>query len=121
MPSPIVHIEFSSLDRRASTDFYSAVFGWEPFHIDEMNYSTMSTGQEGIGVGINPVTENTPAGTVSVYIHSDDIDATLAKIESAGGKTILPKSEIPNTGWFASFSDPTGNIVALYTPLTPPA
>ncbi len=52
-----------------------------------------------------------------VYISTDDIDASLAKAESLGGKIVLPKSEIPDTGWFGFFSDPTGNVVGLYTPL----
>lgn len=68
-----------------------------------------------MGGGLNPVSENNPAGTVSVYIGTDDIEATLAKIEANGGKTLMPKSEIPQTGWFAFFQDPSGNNVALYT------
>jgi predicted enzyme related to lactoylglutathione lyase len=54
-------------------------------------------------------------GDVIVYISTDDIEATLAKVEELGGKTLLPKTEIPNMGWFAFFSDPTGNRVGLYT------
>jgi predicted enzyme related to lactoylglutathione lyase len=70
------------------------------------------------GGGFNPISETYPAGTVIVYIEADDIDATLAKIEANGGKVVLPKSEIPNTGWFAFFTDPTGNQVALYKSLS---
>jgi predicted enzyme related to lactoylglutathione lyase len=48
---------------------------------------------------------------------TDDIDSSLAKAESHGGKNVTPKTEIPNTGWFGFFSDPTGNLIGLYTPL----
>ncbi|MFQ5616249.1 MAG: VOC family protein, partial [Anaerolineales bacterium] len=112
---PFVHIEFSTKDRKEAADFYGSVFGWEMQHIDDMNYTMFSTGEGQIGGGLNPVQENYPAGTVSVYIGTEDIEATLAKIEASGGKTLVPKSEIPNTGWFAFFSDPTGNMVGLYT------
>jgi hypothetical protein len=54
-------------------------------------------------------------GDVMVYIDSPDIEADLKKIEAAGGKLKVPKTEIPGQGWFAFFEDPTGNIVALYT------
>ena len=54
-------------------------------------------------------------GEPLIYVSSDDIDATLAKVESLGGKTLLPKTEIPNAGWFGIFADPTGNRVALFT------
>ena len=79
-----------------------------------MNYATYSTG-EGVGGGLNPIQETYPAGTVAVYVGTDDIEATLKRVEELGGKTIAPKSEIPGMGWFAFFSDPTGNMIGLYT------
>ncbi len=112
---PIVHIELSAKDRQESAKFYSSVFEWQMQHVDEMNYTNVSTGQEGLGGGLNPVGENVPAGTVTVYIGTDDIDATLAAIEANGGKTLVPKTEIPGFGWFAHFQDPTGNVVGLWT------
>jgi predicted enzyme related to lactoylglutathione lyase len=36
-------------------------------------------------------------------------------VEELGGKVLHPKTEIPETGWFAVFQDPTGNVLALYT------
>ena len=111
---PIVHIEFSARDRSEAAKFYGAVFGWESQDMPEMNYTTFDTGKEP-GGGFNPLGEQVKAGDVFVYIGTDDIDATLAKIEAQGGKTVMPKSEIPGVGWFAFFNDPTGNMVALYT------
>lgn len=110
---PIVHIEFSAKDREAAAQFYNQVFGWEIQHMPEMNYSTFMC-DEKLGGGFNPISEENPAGTVMVYIQAEDIEATLADIEAHGGKMILPKSEIPGVGWFAFFTDPTGNQVALY-------
>jgi uncharacterized protein len=49
------------------------------------------------------------------YVSTDDIDATLAHVEALGGKTLLPKTEIPHNGWFAFFADPAGNRIGLYT------
>ncbi|MCP4420492.1 MAG: VOC family protein [Chloroflexi bacterium] len=112
---PIVHFELSSKDRRESGDFYNSVFGWEIQHMDEMNYTMFSTVKDGMDGGLNPVSEQNPAGTVSVYIGTDDIEATLAKIEAGGGKTLMPKTEIPQNGWFAFFQDPSGNNVGLFT------
>lgn len=111
---PIVHIEFSTKDAKESAKFYSQVFGWQIEEYPEMNYTMFATGGEP-GGGFSPVGDQVNAGDVFVYIGTDDIDATLAKIEASGGKTVIPKSEIPNTGWFAFFTDPTGNMVALYT------
>lgn len=114
-PSPIVHVEISAEDRQESADFYAKIFGWEMQHHDEMNYTTFSTGQENMGGGLNPVSDDIPAGTVVVYIGSEDIEADLEKIEAHGGQTLVPKTEIPQMGWFAWFKDPSGNTLALYT------
>ena len=32
----------------------------------------------------------------------------------AGGTILMPKMEIPNTGWMGLFQDPTGNVVGLF-------
>jgi predicted enzyme related to lactoylglutathione lyase len=110
----VVHIEFSAQDLEAAGRFYSDLFGWKVEQMPEMNYAMYETGSE-IGGGFNPVSESNPAGSVVVYIGTDDIDASLAKAESLGGKTVVPKSEIPGMGWFGIFSDPSGNMVGLYT------
>lgn len=112
----IVHIELSADDREKAAEFYSKLFGWEVQQIPEMNYATFSTG-EGPGGGFNPISDDNPAGTVTIYVNSEDIEADLSKIESLGGKTLVPKTEIPTVGWFAMFMDPTGNKLALLTPL----
>jgi predicted enzyme related to lactoylglutathione lyase len=111
---PFVHVEISARDRKVAADFYSSVFGWEVQHMDEMHYSTFTSGEGEVGGGFNPVTDQNPAGTVTVYIGTDDIEASLAVIEAHGGKTILSKTEIPQMGWFAFFQDPSGNTMALY-------
>ncbi len=114
---PIVHIEFSSKDCEASGKFYHDLFGWEVQQIPEMNYATFMTGNGSPGGGFNPVDAAYPAGTVMVYVQTDDIDDSLQKVEELGGKIVAPRSEIPGVGWFAFFRDPTGNTVALMEPL----
>ena len=110
---PIVHIEISAENRHAAGKFYQDVFGWKITDMPEMNYSLFESSED-LGGGFNPVNDQNPAGTVIVYIQADDIDAKLQEIEAHGGKCLIPKSEIPNTGWFAIFTDPTGNTMALY-------
>ena len=113
---PFVYVEFSAQDQEAEGKFYSDLFGWKIIQMPEMNYATIETGKY-IDGGLNPVSENNPARTVLVYIGTDDIDASLAKAESLGGKIITSKTEIPGTGWYGFFSDPTGKMVGLYTAL----
>ncbi len=113
---PIVHIEFSSLNREASAAFYQNLFGWQVRQIPEMDYATFDSGEGSVGGGFNPVHEQNPAGTVTVYVNTDDIRATLAQVVALGGKAISDPMPIPGVGLFAYFQDPTGNTLALLEP-----
>ncbi|HEX5504461.1 MAG TPA: VOC family protein [Thermomicrobiales bacterium] len=108
---PIVHVEIPARDRAAATKFYGDLFGWQTEDHAEMDYSTFAA-EGGPGGGF---TTSGETGKVLIFVGTDDIDASLAKVESLGGKTVQPKMEIPGVGWFGTFSDPAGNTIALYT------
>ena len=117
MPNhPIVHVEIPAQDTAAASKFYAEAFGWNIQHDPTFNYY-MFQADPGPGGGFVQVggMGDYKQGEVLIYIGTDDIDASLAKVEAAGGKTLQPKTEIPNVGWFAYFSDPAGNRIALYT------
>ena len=114
----IVHIEIPTTNGKASGEFYEKLFGWHIVHDEQMDY-TMWDPHEGPGGGFSQVDENVKPGDIYIYVNSDDIEADLKKAESLGGKIVFPKSEIPNTGWYGMFKDPTGNIIALYTSMNP--
>jgi len=117
MSHPIVHIELSAKDHKEAGKFYSSVFGWELREFPEMNYTTFSSGEDAVGGGFSPVSEEYPTGTVMVYINTDNLEATIKKIEANGGKLVTGKYEIPGVGHMATFNDPTGNLVALLQPV----
>ena len=52
------------------------------------------------------------------YIGVDDVDRTVAEIESRGGKTLLPAFDIPQ-GRIAMVADPQGNPLYVMTPIPP--
>ena len=110
----VVHVEIPAANVDAAAKFYQDLFGWKIQSMPEMNYTMWEDGS-GSGGGFPEVSAENPAGQVLVYIDSDDIDADLKKVEKLGGKVIHPKAEIPGTGWFGIFQDPTGNTLALYT------
>ncbi len=81
-----------------------------------MNYSTWSGVDDSVGGGFNAVDDDNPAGTVMVYIHTDDLEASKKKIKEKGGTVLLESFEIPTVGTMATFKDPTGNLLALLQP-----
>ncbi len=114
---PIVHVEIATRDPKASAKFYSELFGWNILSDDSLNYVMWRTDDEDApGGGFAPIDEAQgvrPFDTI-VYVGTDDVDATLRKVEQLGGKVLTPKMEIPNTGWMAIFEDPHGGRMALY-------
>jgi predicted enzyme related to lactoylglutathione lyase len=115
---PIIHIEFSTRDREATGKFYADLFDWQIQQMPEMNYATFAA-EGGPGGGFNPISENNPAGTILVYVATDDIEASLAKAESLGAKILVHQSEIPGVGLWGVFQDPDGNKLALFKALQP--
>ena len=116
MSHPIVHVEFSAGDLKAASQFYQEIFDWQMQAFPEMNYVSFNWGAEDAGGGFNPVQEGYPAGTVIVYIQTDDINATLEAVGERGGETLEPPMPIPGVGQIAIFRDPTGNRVGLIQP-----
>lgn len=110
----IVHIEIPTRDGKESAVFYEKLFGWSIVHDEEMNY-TMFDPHEGPGGGFAPLSENMQVGDVLFYVNSDDIEADLKRAVELGGEIAMPKTEIPNTGWFGMFKDQTGNVIGVYT------
>lgn len=53
---------------------------------------------------------------VTLYLNANpSIDKVIEKIEVAGGKVLLPKTEIsPEIGFFCFFNDTEGNRLALH-------
>ncbi|RKY88258.1 hypothetical protein DRQ09_03125 [candidate division KSB1 bacterium] len=112
MPNNICHIEIPTVDFNVSTGFYGEVFGWKIEYIPENDYAVFDTG-ESPGGGF-PKVDKITSGGILIYIMVEDIGRMLKKIEKAGGKIITPRTEIPETGWFAIFSDPEGNFLGLF-------
>ncbi len=112
----IVHVEIAAQDPSAASAFYESLFGWQLQPIPRMNYVRF---QSADGTTGGFVGEGGPlghhAGEVLVYFGSQDVDADLRRVEELGGKVVVPKTEIPNTGFFGIFEDPAGNRIGLFT------
>lgn len=57
------------------------------------------------------------ANGTMVYLNANpDLQAVLDRVEEAGGKIVMPKTEIsPEHGFMATFMDTEGNRVALHS------
>lgn len=116
----VVHIEIPAQDPKKAGEFYKNLFGWELTFAAEMNYMMWDSGHGSSG-GFIELSDSVKPGDVILYVESEDIDADLKQAELFGASIVQPRTEIPATGWFGMFKDPTGNVIALYTGMNPQA
>ncbi len=126
----IVHFEIPADDQGRATEFYRAAFDWTINAMPQMDYNVVTTTptDEKTGMPKTPGAINgglfaregelkTPIITVDV----EDIDASLAQIESLGGAVVKPKDAIPGMGFYAYFKDTEGNVLGLWQNAEPEA
>lgn len=116
MAHPIVHVEFATKNPTATAEFLKQLFGWS-VHTSPMpggEYVMFDT-HAGLGGGLPEADgQMYHPGEALVYVGTNDIPGTLAKVEALGGSVVMPEMEIPGNGWFAIFMDASGARFALY-------
>jgi predicted enzyme related to lactoylglutathione lyase len=112
-------VELMTPDQKAAGDFYSRIFGWEieenPID-DEGNVYLVGwlQGRQVAGIGGQmPEMAGHPAFW-GVYLAVDDVDATTAKVEAAGGKVEAGPFDVMEHGRMSAVQDPTGARVNLW-------
>ena len=119
-PNPVNWFEIPAADLSRAKTFYESALETE-LAVNEMGPLKMAwfpMDPEAMGAtGSLVENENyTPSYQGSlVYFSVEDIEATLGRIESAGGKTLNPKTSIGEYGFVAHFEDTEGNRVALHS------
>lgn len=113
MPNHFIHVEIPCADFDKAKKFYEGVFGWKTNYVPEMDYMLFETGGDLEG-GFYKSPEHTGRQGVVNYIEVEDIEKTLEAIQEHGGATIVPKTAVADTGWFALFGDQDGNVLGLW-------
>jgi predicted enzyme related to lactoylglutathione lyase len=49
------------------------------------------------------------------YVHVNDVDAVVAKVDAAGGEVIQPCFDVPGVGRIAVVADSTGAVIGIMT------
>ncbi|ANE50396.1 VOC family protein [Flavisolibacter tropicus] len=115
-----VEIPVTDFDRAKA--FYSTIYDYQ---MPDMPMGPVRMGfllydQQGGGIGGAIVQGQGYAPTskgVRVYLNGgNDLSVVLNRVEGAGGKIVLPKTQItPELGFFATFEDTEGNHISLHS------
>lgn len=105
--------ELMTPDPDAAKAFYDDVVGWtvEAAPSGPMDYRMIDTGAGLVG-GVLRLTPEMQAqgarpGWVG-YVGVDDVDASVAQLEAAGARTLMPAHDLQGVGRMAMMADPEG-------------
>ena len=111
----IDYLEYPSHDLERTKVFFENVFSWV-----FTDYGPEYTAFEGKGLNggggfykADLASKSHQGGALTVF-YSDDLNATLAKVEAAGGVVVKPIFSFPGGRRF-QFKDPHGNELAVWT------
>ena len=116
--------ELMTPDPEGSKAFYDAVVGWNIGKAEEAYNGYRMIGTDGgFAGGVLPLNaemqQHGARPTWLGYIHVTDVDRSIKSIEQAGGKALMPATDIPNVGRIAMVADPQGAPFYVMKPIPP--
>jgi predicted enzyme related to lactoylglutathione lyase len=95
--------------------FYAALFGWKINPFPGMNdYWHIDTGgaDETPDGGMLP--RKHASHTITNYISVPSVDKAAAKVQKLGGSICMPRTSVPQMGYFVICQDTEGNTFAVW-------
>ena len=113
----VVGFQITASDEARMTAFYADAFGWELSPGPHEHVTDVDTGNDTLGGSIIGRGEYIP-DYVSLYIESDDLEATIAGAVQHGAQLVRPPFELPNGDRLAIIADPEGHVLTLINKAT---
>lgn len=106
-----------SPDPGQARDFYTQLFGWgtEVFEPGEAGYTMIASGGQMHG-GFGKAGEGAPPPHWLSHVRVENVEETVEKAKSAGGKLAAGPFEMGEVGRIAIITDPQGAFVGVYEP-----
>lgn len=122
MQNAISWFEIPAIDFDRAVNFYSAVLGTEIQKGEFMGelQAFFPADLTGAGGAIVKSERLTPASTGTlIYLNVETVERleqALGRVESSGGKTLMPKMAIGDPGFIGMMLDTEGNCIGLHAP-----
>ncbi|GEK47531.1 glyoxalase [Bisbaumannia pacifica] len=109
----INYVEIPTRDIERAKAFFSSVFGWSFVDYGPEYSAIENAGLDG-GFFQSDKAVSTERGSVLVVIYSTNLEATVDKVELAGGTVVQEIFDFPGGRRF-HFTDPSGNEYAVWS------
>lgn len=106
-PGALGWTELLTRETSAAEAFYMNLFGWNAKKSPEYTEFSVGTTPDAGMMKIDERWGNVPPHWMP-YFQVDDCDGVVAKATSAGGRVMMPPTEIEHVGRFAMLADPQG-------------
>lgn len=113
----VVWFEIPADDVERARMFYSKLFGWK---VDKFPgpttkpYWLIDTGADDASRNGGMMERQFPRHTITNYVAVPSVDKAAAKVEKLGGKICMPKTAVPQMGYFVVCNDTENNQFALW-------
>lgn len=113
-PSPVVWFEIATADVKASSDFYSKLFGWKIGKVvDGMAMIEVDGKQAG---GLTEATAKPSVGPTTIYFNVKALKPALKQSIALGAKQVLAPMALPDGhGYVAVFQDKQNALIGLFS------
>ena len=108
----INYVELPAKDLAATKAFFQSAFSWSFVDYGPEYTSFSNQGLDG-GFFQSDLASSTENGAALIVFYSNQLEATLAKVEKAGGAIIRPIYSFPGGRRF-HFTEPSGNEFAVW-------
>lgn len=109
----INYIELPARNLEGTKQFFSDAFGWQFIDYGSDYIAMQNAGLDG-GFYRSELVVETAKGSALVVLYSSNLEATLVKVEAAGGQIVKQIFCFPGGRRF-HFSDPSGNEYAVWS------
>jgi predicted enzyme related to lactoylglutathione lyase len=113
MAATLRHLAINADDVQRAKTFYETIFGWRFQPWGPPDYYQAREAAEGVIVALHGRRELAPGARMLGFeatMAVEDIAATAAAVEAAGGRIVMPQVYIEGVGKLIYFQDPDGNL-----------
>jgi predicted enzyme related to lactoylglutathione lyase len=114
-PGSLVWFEIPADNIERARKFYSALFGWKIELFPGMpDYWHIDTGGADASPDGGLMKRKQPQQPITNFITVESVNKSTAQIEKLGGKVCVPKTAVPEMGFFAICQDTENNTFAIW-------